>query len=476
MMAIDHPILGPVMWLAAELQPQKIWKHFYATEEAWQELVDADPVQLRGEVERRIGVRRGSGGVLPAAWRKAEPLLAEHHDALYGPAYMRELCSPEACHSAGCDQQRRRRVLTPNSVFVVVNAAGALSHVLTAFRPHPRTRFVFDKEGRRKHALWYFEKECGTWSRERDEHMSEMAKPRTMQELWHWAVRAGETERIEDVRAFVRALPASLVEQLVNALDWSAAEDALASSLRSDDLCEFEKALLDAEDLLIVATVLGRVELAEQFLTRLEPVVAWTPGDWTSVASLAAKRLESSEAPAEAPTVQFWQSVRSAVMGDALRAAAPTRRNVASLVDELLPAGAPIKWLAELVDGVGHAGSAITTWLKGVLARVSVQQLAVQMGAQAGGGVWELRGLGGPPNGNVRVFVSDEEHKDGFDVTENWCERADSWHLERPGQEVVVVFVVSDGPMPAGSLEQLVAAAKSGSPLRIAATVVSRPT
>ena len=477
MRAIDHPVLGPVMWLSVDLQPLKVWKHFYSPAEVWQELVDADPAQLRGQVEQLLKMTWTDSSELPPAWKKAEARLTADHDELYGPAYLEELSNPGTRYSAGLYANQRWKALTPKGVFGVLRSAGAVLQVVTAFRPHPRTKFVMNEEGRQRYAALYFERHTGMQQNRSNDAEREKVTPRTVAELWLRAAEVGADSRSDGVgdNPLNAIVGQELVEQLFKSIDWLGAEAAVVSALRADDLDDFEAALLDVEELLHVSTVLGRMALAEDFLTRLEPVIVWTPAEWRAVADLAARRAESLVAARDEPAARLWNTVQSALLGNALREAAPTRRPLTSLVDELLPELVQFDWMRDFFVGRGKTGAAPTQWLDSVWPKVAVRQDAMAMSADVATEVWELPGLGGPPDAHLRVFVVDSEHAEGTEVTEHWLAQVESWRFETPGQEAVVVLVVSDNELPAETLPKLVEAAKAGGNLRIVAKAVNRP-
>lgn len=477
MRSIDHPILGPVLWLAVDVQASKVWKHFYSRTESWHRVAAADPAQLRRPVEALLGTTRCDSEKLPWTWLRAEKLLAVHHDDIYGPAYMAELAEPGTICTTTPDASFQRKALTPKGVFVVLRQRGAVNDVATAFCPHPRVNFVLDERDQRNYAARYFERQTIMRPSRNGSSTRDDAVPQTVAELWRQAVEVGESATAQDVRTarLRETVSPELLERLFDSIEWNKAEEAISDALSEDAPEELEGALLDAEELVLVAGVLGREALAAEFLTRLEPVIAWTPASWLAVGELAARRIEALASVHGAPAAALWQAVRAAQLGDALREAAPARRRATRLVDELLPEpGLFDRLQLAITQGIGEGAVRSRDWAGNVLALLRPAPSRPQMGTPATS-QWELPGGGPPPAGDVRVFVVDNLYPAGHDVTANWLARVPTWQFEQPGQRALVVLVLSDETIPNIGLPALIAHAETRAGLRVVAREVSRP-
>lgn len=116
-----HPKLGRIELLPPELQPKKVWAHFYDPAEHWERLTTHDVAGMRGEAERVVGVSRAAQAGLPRLgarrWGPARRLLQEHHDRAYGPAYLAEMASTETAWTPRMDARHRHLACTPRATY-----------------------------------------------------------------------------------------------------------------------------------------------------------------------------------------------------------------------------------------------------------------------------------------------------------------------------------------------------------------------
>lgn len=468
MSAWRHPSLGPIDLIPLNLCPKKVWQHFYDPGEHWERICAVDVAAMRLEAEVIVGAARATARELPRLagerWRQARGLLVAHHDGNYAPTYSSEMCSPETVWTSSMDGAHRHRALTPRSVFIVVQLDQPRSWVVTAFRPHPLPQDVeWDEAELRRHGVWYFRKETGV-------NVDDLAKavaanlrcvsstPSTTKDLWWLASAVGygrlllHVPEVHDALAGAEAAlsdtPDSLLEELRRALDWQALAGRLADALKEARSEDLEFVLADAEELLAVGAVVGAEPEAEAFCTEAEMLFLLLPAGWVYVADRARHRLRAMAAQPSL-VVRLWSAVEDASTAALARAMAPAVRPASRLADSRIPQQPPwFIWRDRLSDLAERATAAATAWIDRSIERLTMTPLPPTMGGPVvANDEWAVRGRPAPGATHYRVFVVDEEHPDGWDVTEQFTEAdGEIWRLEA-NEQALIVIIAGERPL-----------------------------
>lgn len=479
MTAWTHPSLGRIEPLPTSVRPAKVWKHFYSAAEHWERLCGLDVSAVRAQAEAALGIRRDHHDVLPNVGgergRLGRRLCGQHHDLGYGPAYQTEMASPETVWTPEMDAQRRRRALTPGSVFVVVQV-DRLAWVVTAYRPHPPIDGVeWGEDDLRRHGAWYFRKETGmdvmdlTRATAENLRRASSVPVDSVRALWWLASAVGYGRLLGDhveVRAALpaaeRALgeaPADLRDALRCALDWEGCQRRLASALKEARSEDAEEALAAIEELLAVAEAVGAESQAEAFCSEAGALIAWLPAEWTHLGRQAAVR-SAAFGISSRGVPRLWAIVEEAFLGASLRALVPAARPVARWTDALLPP-APrwLRWRERVAARTRDLSNAAAAWVRAGLEGIRVQPSAPTMGGgRTTSEPWEVR-VHPPANApNFRAFVVDEGHPDGCEITARFS-ASDGylWQMESGDEGALIVLVAGRGPMPGADLEQVMA-------------------
>lgn len=468
MRAWAHPSLGPIDLIPRKLCPKKVWQHFYDPGEHWERVCAVDVAVMRRETEAIVGTARATARELPRLagerWRRARDLLVAHHDGNYAPAYFSEMSSPETVWTSSVDGAHRHQALTPRSVFIVIQLDRPRSWVVTAFRPHPPVQDVeWDEAELRRHGGWYFRKETGV-------NVDDLAPavavnlrrvsstPSTTKDLWWLASAVGygrlllHVPEVHDALAGAEAAlsetPDSLLEELRRALDWQPLVERLADALKEARSEDLEVVLAEAEELLAVGAVVGAEPEAEAFCDEAEMLLPWLPAEWAHVADRARHRLRATAAQPSL-VVRLWSAVEEAATAALAREMAPAVRPASRLVDALIPQQPRWSiWRDRIADLAERATAAATSWIDRSIDGLTIAPLAPTMG---GSGVandeWAVRGRPAPGAPHYRVFVVDEAHPDGWEVTEQFTDAdGELWRLDA-NEQALVVIIAGERPL-----------------------------
>ena len=492
-----HPMLGPIDIIPLKMRPKKVWQHFYDAAEHWERICDQDVEALRSETEAILGVRRVESPALPQLsqqrWPRGRGLLLHHHDAGYAPTYLAEMASTEASWTPTMDSRYRHQALTPRSVFVVVQL-DQQSWVVTAYRPHPPTRGVgWDEADFQRHGLWYFRKETGmdidSLARSTAENLNRTSTaPGSLRELWWLASAVGYGRLLADRQEVRAALPVAeaalgatrevLRRELATALDWDDCLGRIARGLKEDRSEDLEDALAASEELLAAASVIDTEEATQAFCASAEELLAWLPPEWSHMADIAAARCRVFGG-SEGAVFRLWTAVEAAAVGAAIREASPAMLPRARFVDELIPADPGwLGWRDRIAAFAGDMSTALGRWLQASLDSVSVVQPAPALGsAEPEAEPWEVRGRPAPNAPHFRIFVVDEEHPDGHEVTERFTQAdGDLWRIDHAGDRALVVIVAGESPIPGTDLESVLAHAAENKDVLVVERTISPPT
>lgn len=473
----QHAVVGEVDFLPPLCRPKKVWKHLFDPAEHWERICAQDLGAARREAEAVLGYSRKEKSELPyvdgGQWQRARQLLAQHHDAIYGPAYQAEMNSPET-RWGPMNAHQRVAGLTPRSVWLVVEL-GSPSCVITAFRPHPPTQGVdWDEADFRRHALsrfnmlQYTDMDAENLVRATVENLRRAVTiaPRSVRELWWLASATGYGRMLSKHAAVFAVLPAAeanlrgadlrLVAELRAVLDWDACSRELASGLKEESSEAAEQALATAEELLAVATTIGAEVQADLFCADAEALIAWAPAAWTHLANYAAGRCRAF-GDADNIALRLWNALDTAVLGAALRQEEPVVRPTAQLVDAILPQVAPWYWWTQQVAALAsNMGTALGEWVHKCCEALTVRRPAPALGGTRAA-LWEIHGQ---PATNApahyRVFVVDADHPEGHEVT-NTFTNSDGhlWDLEKAADRAVVLVIAARHPLTVTGLEAL---------------------
>ncbi len=462
MSAWTHPSLGTIELIPPKLCPKKVWQHFYDEDEHWERVCAVDVAALRLEAEAIVGASRATARDLPRLgverWRWARDLLVAHHASDYGPAYAKEMSSPETVWTSSIDRAHRHQALTPRAVFVVVQLDRPRSWVVTAFRPHPPVQHVeWDEADLRRHGVWYFRKETGV-------NVDDLAPavaanlrrasstPSTTKDLWWLASSVGygrllqHVPEVFDVLAGAEAALSktsdSLLEELRQALDWQPLAERLAAALKEARSEDLEVVLADAEELLAVGAVVGATPEAEAFCDEAEMLLPWLPAEWAHVADRARHRLRVTSAQPSL-VVRLWSAVEDAATAAIAREMAPAVRPASRLVDALIPHQPRWSiWRDRIANLAERATASATSWIDRSIEGLTIAPLAPTMGGSGDANdEWAVRGRPAPGASPYRVFVVDEAHPDGWEVTEQFTDAdGELWRLDAHEQALVVII------------------------------------
>ncbi|MDP2270500.1 MAG: hypothetical protein Q8K32_07175 [Archangium sp.] len=479
MPAWKHPSLGPVEPIPPKMRPAKVWKHFYDEAEHWERLCRQDVGPMRAEAEAIGGILRVDQDALPGMegqrLRQGRDLLVRHHDAAYGPAYQTEMASSETVWTPGTDAQRRHKALTPRSVFVVVQLDQP-NWVVTAFRPHPPTRGVeWDEVDLWRHGAWYFRRETGmkpeSLVRATAENLQRVSSvaPRSVRDVWWLASAVGYGRLLVEHTEIRAALPAAestlsavdenLLAELRRSLDWDGCLRRLASALKDARSEDAEEVLAASEELLAVAGVVDVVAQADAFCAEAEALIAWVPAEWVHLFHHAAARCEAL-GTSEHLVHRLWAAVEGAAVGAAMREIAPVVQPATRLVDALIPIEPRWRrWRERAGAKALGVSAAVAEWVRTGLDGVRIGQPAPTMGgAGATTETWEVRGRPAPNAPHFRVFVVDEEHPNGCEVTEHFTvSDGYLWRMDAGDQGALVVLIAGRSPIPGVGLESVLA-------------------
>jgi len=487
--------------MCPSLQPKKVWKHFYAPDEHWERIASADPVPLRRAAEDIVGRTREEASELPRvspdAWGRVRAVLADHHEAAYGPAYFDAVRDPESCWSLRMGRGQRHVGYSPRGVYFVVQLDRPASWVMTAYRPHPPIIGVDSSEaGYLRAAEAKFAKETGMDSRDaagdvvaRLEEASRTA-PANLEDLWWLAAAVGHGRFHAEDPAVVRSLSAAerrlaeverrLADALRRSLDWSAVLQGIRSGVKDVNPFDLETALHDAEDLLVVASVMGAVAEAEAFLEQAETLLGWIPAEWVELGDVAARRA-AAVGGADHVAGRLWIHAEEAALGAALRDGPASVRPAARLVDALVPAVLP--WDSILLRialiGAGMAAERRACRERWASTRAAVALTAPKMGASGDEqDLWDVRlTVQDSDREFVRVFVVDAAHPEGHEDTE-FSERKDEplWRLEGREDRALIVVVASDSRIEGTTLDEVLSEAERRRDIIVTTKEVSPPT
>lgn len=461
MSAWRHPSLGPIDLIPRRLCPKKVWQHFYDAGEHWERICAVDVATMRLEAEGIVGFTRAVERELPRLageqWRRTKALLVAHHDEIYGPAYSSEMSSPDTVWTPSVDAEHRHRALTPRSVFIVVQLAEPRSWVVTAFRPRPQVQRVdWDEAELRRHGVSYFRRKTGVNADDLAPTIAESLRrvsmvPATTKELWWLASAVGYGRLLQHVpevhdellaaEAALSGTPDVLLEELRQALDWQSLVGRLADALTEERSEDIESVLADAEELLAVAAAVRAAPEAEAFCAEAETLLPRLPAEWVHIADHSRCRIRAFVAQ-PSPVVRLWSAVEDAARAALAREATPAVQRGSRLADDLIRQPRWSIWRDRIAGLAESATAAATTWIDRSIERLTMTPLAPTMGGSGvANGEWAVRGRPAPDAPHYRVFVVDEEHPDGWDVTEQFTEAdGELWRLEADEQALVVII------------------------------------
>lgn len=463
---------GKVEAIEARHQPKKVWKHFHDPAEHWDRLAGQDLTGLRLEAEELVGELRFDQPELPdlSGQRKlrAHEVLRRHHDDYYGPIYLTELSSHETRWAETIDRRHRQHALTPRSVYVIVQLDDP-SVVITAFRSKPPTRGIdWEEEDFRRHGLWLLIRE-DTMNRAdlKRRTMEELRRtverpPTSAREAW-WMASAVGFGRVladdEEGRALVtageeslRALAPALRSELARALDWDGTRQRLASGIEAERSEDLEEALADAEDLLVVADAIGENATAKDLCVYAAGLLGRLPAAWAHVAERAQVLLDRT-ADRTRPIARLWATVASASEDNPLLS----------------------QWRARLARWLFAGARDVQHWMIRSLDGIAVTAPAPAM-RTAPSVSWDVRGVPAAEAPHHRVFIVDEAHPAGYEVTSHFI-AADGllWNFGRPDDRAVLVVVAGAAVIGGRSLDEILADAERRSDVHVGVRGLTPP-
>jgi hypothetical protein len=462
-----HPKIGEFTPIPAARQPLKVWKHLYATTEAWTAIVGVDTSRLHHEA-RSHGcpelLARG-GPREPSFSPECTAHLRADHDTHWVDAYKAEIFDPRTL--VGPKHRGRRWVMaTPRGVYVVVEP-GSPSYVCTVYRPHPPGTDVPPSEP------LFVRNAANRWRRETNMRLGELkewlrAPATTAGEVWllAHAIAIAKAEGGEDVsnalaeaESRLAVAPRSLRMQAIPVPDRLL--ERLEAALKDDDDDEAASVVLDLEDAIGVTAVLSGDHAASDLMERLSNLVDWAPPGWADLVTL----VDDRRGAVRGVTARWWD-----ILADRLDAIAledlPARQVVPATIAPTLFAP---PWWRRFADGLARLGESVWRALEPSAAGLRVGPVGLGTAAEK----WEVCALENLPCGpDTRVFVVDAEHPSGEEVTADIGASGSIWMLEAPGQEAILVVVRG---LTGSDLAEVIARATEGGPGTIEVIRVSRP-
>jgi len=474
----QHPELGTVGPIVRARQHKKVWKHLYNPVERWGELGAGEPAQLEAEAVQ-AGCPPFFPGVAPPHmdWRVVR-VLQKQHDRAFEPAYTRELRAPGTQWRVKVACPERWVARTPRAVVSFVRI-GAPARVVTAYRPHPPVPDVnWGEADFQTQADYLFDKETAMRSAWVERVVIELDArgsrvPTTPQDAWWLALAVGYGRPLRADARIARALEKAEQQlldaaalSLVPSVDVDRLLDRLGEALKGEELEDLEAGLAAVEDALVVADA-AKLAYGTPLLAKATELISWL-GAHETIAAHAAQRAELLR---DSSAAEFWDAVDEAVVAAALREGAPERQPGAALVDELLPSTSSTERFATLLDSWAKQSAG---WVEQVVAGVRLAPAVPAMGASTQ--PWELRASLPEGTQHIRAFVVDPEYPNGYEVSEMFVQGgAVLWHLERPGQEAMLVVIGAGSPVRGASLAEVIEAAADRSDAMVVSEVFSRP-
>ena len=431
---------------------------------------DESPEPLRSKAEKIVGVSRDRAEELPhvdrGLWRQVKNILEEHHNEGYGPTYLRELYSKRSCWTPFADKLQRHSVLTPNSVYVVVQLDENNCFVLTAYRPHPHNVNVNWSEddliryGRNNFAS----KNNMRISNFKQIIVKELEKcssaiPTSVRELWWLALAVGYGRLLaynEDVKTILSRAEKKLtkvkpeiVEQLAASLDWPGCIEGIASALKDDYPEELEAVLVAFEELLVIADAIEEQETSRIFNQQAGELLAWLPAKWDHLIDFAGSRCEIFN-EIDSSAGLLWANIEEALLGAVMRESETDIRPEPRLANVVLP---PINFWTKLKDRVfaiqNKISEPLELWAKDFLDGISVESPAPVMGDSLDEQLrWDVFGKTPKDDFNYRAFIVSEGHEDGYEVTDKFNPEDEYlWYFDKKDEKAILVLVVSNIPV-----------------------------
>lgn len=474
--------------IPSKAAPKKLWKHFYNPTERWDRLCDVNINAWRQEAEGIIGYTRETHDEPPQVshktWARAKPLFREHHESGYMPVYMSELEDEHTRFAPSNDDSPRTIALTPRALYIVIDNDSNAPWVVTAYRPYPYgKRFDWDEDDFQRVAAKRFQNNTmsnHTYTATVASWLERANKPAsTTQELWRLAFSVAQARTLaEDARIAtllaestraLEATPRELFIELGALLDFGTCIEQLSLGLEQERPEDFEQALEGAEELLVVAEVIGAHEKSTHFIEDIEAIIPWVPAEWSHLRVRA--RNHAAMLDAESGARRLWELVEDCVIAACVMEGEPAVKPTPHLYKKLLPAASPWAPLLEQLSRLTHnITKAIETPLSQLTDSFQVMQPAPLMGST----LEEQRELRAhmptlSPELHARIFVVDEEHPEGFDVTEYIGQTSSHfWTLDND-ERALVVFILSEAPIALGaSLDELVALAREREDMALA--------
>ncbi|MHA7631606.1 hypothetical protein [Corallococcus sp. M7] len=338
---IHHRFGGIVHPMRDNKQATHVWQHLYNPEERWDALVGVDIKALRATAEE-LGCppqpprqrQKSSRLRLPKIPKSCYELLKKHHDAHYGPAYLREL--DDSRTEWGIQHRESKELLccTPRGVLVAIDRKHPPA-VVTAFRPD----LPFHSDGDADDAAYQqtaHERWVGATMRERSawtqglirelERVGQQPPQRTadawrlVRTLGHArALRTHEPELVpglDAAEALWERHRQDISSLLTGKLRTEAIQAGLELAFDALDPHDLQDRLLALADLVVVFEVLGQSAEAERILDDTRRRFDSWPPELTGFGELAQARLETSGSTVR----RFWTAVLDAQTAPALKA------------------------------------------------------------------------------------------------------------------------------------------------------------
>lgn len=448
MKPMHHITLGKVRAIPKASRPDKTRKHFYAPWERWEQVCSSNPRQLfaTAQIEGCPPPIRCEThpSDLPEA---CLPILHDHHDTAYMPAYGAALSHHESVVAPKRDGQPKSLVLAPNGVILVVGTMKS-PIVLSAFRPTPQhgpfqSLSLSDYQAQSR---WYFQRGTGVtvrlYTASDVEYLlrTSATEPKTSPTgIWNLALAAGITELLPENE--LEALPAAahvelkrrpryLCQRVMGSVDACSLVSRLVEALFPWDEDEFDVAFSQLEDGLLALRALGAKFEIRTALQQLAGAI--------STNNIPERALDR---------VSAWSAIPL-----------PEQHPLASLL--MLMKGQPVEFRSKMIQtGVkelwGGAARAIRSelsqWLQVGLTLESVAVLGDKADR------WDLQlGAALPEIAHIRVFAVDDDNPEGQEITTHIVGGGPSiWRVDHPGDWVTVIVFACDNPISGASLREI---------------------
>jgi hypothetical protein len=437
MKTVRRKDLGEILPIDVSQQPRKVVKHLYNGPEHWDPLIDHDVSALVAEA-LAAGVTATPGrdaDLDPKA--RSTITLHRHHDAHYGPAYLRSLATETTRWAPQTIFGRDRALACSREGMLIAFDRGNRCKVVTAFRPKlplPSVQptehdFAMEAESR-----WRQSVDSSTNQIGRDDLRDALDGDRgDLASAWRLAAAVGRAtlstpidfrDLVARAEAKLAAIDRAVRDELIVALEACTPLDAFADAIQEGDDAEALDGLIALEGLIAAATALGASELAERLVEETAVRATCVGPNLLGLASFAEARAHSTTEILS----RYWREVSAEIVANAIRLAPPVRSH-----RELL--ALPSAWLRAQLEAVGASFTEMIAGASIPQPHLSSRPHSREVIAHG----WS------ESSGSLRAFVVDRDNPTGIEVSDLIQRQDDGWSFKGwrvdPNDEAILVIV-----------------------------------